>query len=298
MLKIENKIIDLINKHIIKIALLFVTAAAVWSRIRGLNYMGIDYHFSLYDIPGNCNSYLFRCLVEFLITRYPDGIIALLKILAYLGDFGVVLLTLILLREKWPSLNSIPVFFAVTACLLSPVSLLYSVCGMRIDSVSMCLLLLGFVFRRKGWLIPSVLTSALAAFLLPAYWPVVILFHVWRVMHSMPVERKMPPHFWTQTFVPSLILLCLLGISIFADNQAIADGYYWGKVFVVNPAAGSPYTDVGSWLLAMCRVYGYIFATLSLILSFYRRKLRIPALTIQLLVLALVGWYQTAHFAV
>lgn len=298
MLKIENKTIDLINKHITEIALLFVAAVAVWSRIRGLNYMGIDYHFSLYDIPGNCNSHLFRSLVDFLMTAYPDYIIELLKILAYLGDFGVVLLTMILLREKWSSLNSMQVFFAVTVCLLSPVSLIYSVCGMRIDSVGMCMLLLGFIFYQKGWLIPSVLASAPAAFLLPAYWPIVIMFHVWSVIRSMPGARKTQAHFWTQTFVPLFILLCLLGISIFVDNRAIADGYYWGKVFVVNPATGSSYTDIGSWLSAMCRVYGYIFAMLSLILSFYRRKLRIPALTIQLLVLALVGWYQTAHFAV
>lgn len=293
MLKAEKKIIDWVNRHMALIAIVFVVFAAMWMRVAGRNFVGIDYHFSLYDIPGNCNSYIYRTFVDLIMPRWSEYSIVLLKFVAYLGDFGVALLSLFLLRDKGGTLSGLQVFLVSTACLLAPVSLIYSVGGMEIDSVCMCFVLLGMLLYQSGRILPAFPVMALAAFLYPAYWPVVIVCGIF-----FTVQQAKLSGFHKSAAVPPVIMLVLLALSVFLENKGIAGGYYWGKLFVTDPNSGAGYADFGRWLLGMCRIYGYCFAMLTLILSFRRRRLRIPALVLQLLVLMLVGWYQTRHLAV
>lgn len=293
MLQIEKKVIAWINSHIVLIALIFTVLAAIWMRMAGRNYMGIDYHFSLYDISGNCNSFLYRNFVAFLMTGWADHSTQILKVLAYIGDFGVAALVLLLLHGERKNLSLLQIFLAATACLLSPVPLLYSVSGMKIDSVCMCLLLLGLLFCEKGRILLSVPVMTLAAFLYPAYWPIAIALYIY-----MMIRQKKTRQLNLQTWISMGVLICILVLSIFVENLGISGGYYWGKIFLIDPNSAAIYSDAGSWLLSMCRIYGYFFAMFSLLLSFRRPKMRIPALLMQVLVLIVVGWYQTSHFAV
>lgn len=293
MLKVEKKFIEWINRHMAAIALVFVVLAAMWIRAAGRNFVGIDYHFSLYDIPGNCNSYIYRTLVSLIMPRWSEYVIVLLKFLTYLGDFGVALLSLFLLRDKGGTLSGLQVFLVSTACLLAPVSLIYSVTGMEIDSVCMCFMLLGMLLYQSGRILPAVPVMALAAFLYPAYWPVVIAFDIF-----FAVQQAKQSSFSKSAAASQVFMLVLLAFSVFLENKGMAGGYYWGKLFVTDPNSGAGYVGFGLWLLGMCRIYGYCFAMLTLIFSFRRRRLRIPALVLQLLVLMLVGWYQTRHLAV
>lgn len=293
MLKIEKKIIEWINRYMVLIAIVFAFLAAGWIRMTGRNYIGIDYHFCLYDIAGNCNSYIYRTFVDFIMARWTDSAINILKYLAYLGDFGVALLTLFLLRGRQQALSGLHVFLAATVCLLSPVSLIYSVGGMKIDSVCLCFLLIGLLFYQRGLICPALFIMSLSAFLYLAYWPIVVAFGI-----CLTIHEKRQNGLGKVTIAALLILFGLLVFSIFLESRNIEGGYYWGKLFVVDPNRGGSYADFGSWLLSMCRIYGYSFAMLTLLFSFKFRKLRIPALVLQLMVLMLVGWYQTKHFAV
>lgn len=292
MRKTEEKVIFWINSHMLFIATAFVVFSAIWIRLAGHSYIGIDYHFSLYDLPGNCNSFLFRRFVGFAMDRWPDYTILLLKVIAYLGDLDVALLTCFLLREKTTALSHLQVFLALTACLLSPVSLLYSVVGLRMDSVCLCLLLLGWLLCQKGRLLLSLLIMATSAFLLPACWPIVILLSIYEIKQHNTIGR-----IDTKTILFFLLLLCILLLSVYMENRDIANGYFWGKIFMIDPATGTFFHGFLKWMPAMFRVYGYFLAMSSLILSFRKRKMRIPALVFQLLVLMLVGWYQTQHLA-
>lgn len=293
MLKAEKKFIEWIDRHMTLIALVFVILAAMWIRAAGRNFVGIDYHFSLYDIPGNCNSYIYRTLVSLIMPRWSEYVIVMLKFVAYLGDFGVALLSLFLLRDKRGRLSGLQVFLVSTACLLAPVSLLYSVTGMKIDSVCMCFMLLGMLLYQSGRILPALPVMTLAAFLYPAYWPVVIIFGIF-----FGVQQARLGSFGRSAAASLIVMFGLLILSVFLENSGMAGGYYWGKLFVTDPNSGVRYAGFGLWLLGMCRIYGYCFAMLPLILSFRRRRLRIPALVLQLLVLMLVGWYQTRHLAV
>lgn len=293
MLKAEEKLISWINSHLVSIALVFTVLTALWARIVGRNFVGIDFHFSLYDIPGNCNSIIYRRFAFFVTERWPEHSIVLIKALAYAGDFGVALLSLLLLRQARQHLSQLQVFLIITACLLSPVPLLYSVCAMRIDSICMCLLLLGLLFQKKGRILLAALMPTLAALLYPAYWPAAVGLQIYMVICGRKTEKPS-----LQTLISIGLPICLLILSIIVENQGISNGYYWGKIFLIDPSTATTYTDLASWLLSMCRIYGYFAATFSLYLAFHRKKLRIPAILIQVLVLMLIGWYQTSHFAV
>ncbi len=299
MLKIEKTIIEWTNKYILHIALGFVIFAGCWIRLSGRNYIGIDYHFSLYDIPGNCHSFLFRHAVNFLMSVHPDSVIDIIKFFAYIGDYGVALLTVLLFKQKRGGITLFQGFLAVTACVLSPVSLLYSVTGMRIDSICMCLILLSLLLHNKGWFITSVFISSLAAFLLPSFWPIIIIMNIMWILSMAQSEKtqKKHPFSYIKTLSGAFLFLALLIVSIYLENLELSSGYYWGKIFVMNPPAGSSYSNPLSWLSGMLHVYGYSLAMFSLIFSFTHKKLRVPALIIQLLILMSVGWYQTAPFA-
>lgn len=287
----ENAVIEWLNRYMTHIATGFVILVAVWIRIAGRNYVGNDYHFSLYDIAGNCNAWLYRTLAGFLM-RNPEGAITALKCLAYAGDFAVAFFALALLREKRTEDRLLRTFLALTACLLSPVALIYSVGGMEIDSVCMSLLLAAVLLFRKNLLPPAALALSLAALLYPAYWPVAIALFA-----CMAFRRKKDGRYIALT-VAAVLFVGSLIFSIFMEQRGMDSGYFWGKIFVVNPATGQPYSDFGKWLSGMCAIYGYLAAMGSLMLAFFHKKLRIPALLVQLLVIMYVGWQQTSFLAV
>lgn len=291
MFEFERKFIDWINRYIIYIAVFLVVFSAAWMRMGGRNYVGNDFHFSLYDIPGNCNSLLYRTVVGFFM-KSPDHAVNYLKYLSYTGDFATAFFALLLLRREGQQINELRTFFILTALLLSPVSLLYSVSGMKIDSVCMSLLLLGVLCFQKGWLPLSFAVAALAGFVYPAYWPVTILLCLYLAVREIERLGAAPP----KIIFALLLLACCLILSFFIENSGNAN-YFWGKIFVTVPATGERFRDPWKWLLRMCSIYGYFFATGSLLTALKYKKYRLPALTLQLLVIMYVGWQQTSLLA-
>lgn len=304
MLKWEERIVEWVNRHMTEVAICFTVIAALWIRLGGRNYVGNDYHFSLYDIPGNCNSLLYRALAAGFM-RFPDYAVVLMKYIAYAGDFAVALLSLAFLRGKGWGDRRLRAFFALTACLLSPVSLLYSVSGMKIHSVCMSLLLVGILCFRKGRILFAALALVLAALLYPAYWPVGIGLLAWMALRSTcRLDGKSPmAGLGTEKGLPALHAAaagalfagCLI-LDLYLE-QAGTGGYFWGKLFLVDPATGERYAGLAQWLLGMCGIYGYPAAMGSLLLAFSRKSLRIPALLLQLLTIMYVGWQQTSFLA-
>lgn len=293
MFKWEQKLIGWINRYMIHISIGFMIIAAAWMRMGGRNYVGNDYHYSLYDIPGNCNSYVHRYLAFFLMQKFPDSAIVLLKYLAYVGDFAVAFLALLLMRRKLQNGNLLNLFFVLTACLLSPVSLIYSVSGMKIDSVCMASLLAGVLLARRNRWLPAVLFSVLSGFIYPAYWPLGIGLAIHVTAGKYRSKRS------AGTIAAAVLLMAFfLGLSVFMENYGGGSGYFWGKIFVIDPYTGAHYFEFGRWLLRMCRIYGYASAMGLMLLSLQYKKLRIPALILQVAVIMYVGWQQTSFLAI
>ena len=144
MFRFEHKLNEWINRYILHISIGFILIAAAWIRIAGINYVGNDFHYSLYDIPGNCHALPYRLLVQLLMRT--DYAVVILKFISYIGDFGVAALCLLLLRQSDQQFASLRTFLLLCTFLLFPSFLLYSVAGMKIDSVSMCFILLSLYF--------------------------------------------------------------------------------------------------------------------------------------------------------
>lgn len=290
MFECERKAIDWLNRYIIYIAVFLVVFSAAWMRMGGRNYVGNDFHFSLYDIPGNCNSLLYRTVAGFLMKN-PDRAVNYLKYLSYAGDFATAFFALLLLRRKGQRVNELRTFFILTALLLSPVSLLYSVSGMKIDSVCMSLLLLGTLCFQKGLVPLSFAVVSLSAFVYPAYWPVAIVLCLYLTVREIKLRGISP-----RIVVGLLLLAGCLCLSFFIENAGDAN-YFWGKIFVTVPATGENFRNPWKWFLRMCSIYGYFFATGSLLAALKNKKYRLPALTLQLLVIMYIGWQQTSMLA-
>jgi len=293
MLKFEKKIIEWINLHMVPIAMMFIIAAAVYVRAAGIKFMGIDFHYALYDIPGNCHSVLYRN-IAFAAMRNPELAVILLKLLSYLGDIIVAILVLILFLKEEQQLVSIRSFLILTACLLSPVSLIYSVGNMRPDSVCMSLVLFGIILYKKNILPGAILITGVAAYLYPVYWP--ITTGLW--IYSIREQYRKGKGFHKNIAVNGVVMCCLLLLNVMTENQWQDNGYFWGKIFVYNPQTESFYVGVGEWLLKMLRLYGYVLAMGIMIASFRFRKLRIWALILQILIVIYVGWITTSHLIV
>ncbi len=294
MLNIEKKLIEKINKYMAPIASLLVLGFALWIRLAARNFVGNDYHYFLYDIPGNRNSFLFRELVQALISLLGiDSIVCAMKCLAYLGDFAVTALAFALFvdREDFRSLSPRP-FYLLTAMLLAPVSLLYSAGCMRIDSVCMALLLAGVLCSRKGRFLTASLCFILPALLYPAYFPILLAAAIVLCRKMLSAGKR------GALIISSVLLAACLCLLVLLERDTANASYYFGKLYVVDPATGIPFADALQWFLEMFKIYGYFAATGCLLLSVKRPRLRIPALALQVLVVMYTGWRLTCFMAV
>ena len=290
MFRFEHKLNEWINRYILHISIGFILIAAAWIRIAGINYVGNDFHYSLYDIPGNCHALPYRLLVQLLMRT--DYAVVILKFISYIGDFGVAALCLLLLRQSDQQFASLRTFLLLCLFLLFPSFLLYSVAGMRIDSVCMCFILLSLYLFKKQYYFLSGCSIVIAPLLYPIYWPIIcgmLIYMLDKAYRNNTFNKQML----------SLIILSVIGLilSVFAELLLSSDNYFWGKWLIINPAAEKPYANFRLWLDSMFMMYGYCISFGSLYFAVNNKKQRIPALLLQIIIIMFVGWKMTAHFA-
>jgi hypothetical protein len=156
----------------------------------------------------------------------------------------------------------------------------------------MSFLLVGVLLWHKGKIFVALLPMIAAAYILPTYWPVVfVLFVVIQVRYYR--EKGMDAGF----VIPGITMILCVVISVFLENMQLSAGYFWGKVFVINPNTAEPYTSLGLWLADMLEIYGYFMATTLLLLALKYKKWRVPALIMQVLVIMYAGWCMTSYLA-
>lgn len=298
MLPFEKKLITFLSKHILLIGAAFIVLTAIVTRGFAQNYVGLDFHYYLYDMPGNGNSFLYRTVTAFLLSR-TDRIVAVLKWLSYFGDACVAVLAWNLWgnaskEETFEAKITLKNLFLLAAVLLSPTVLLYSVGGMRPDSVCMALILTGFLFGQKAkeaplWVLPAILFPIAAAFWYPVYWPVclVLCFFMLRLFCDKGAHRSLRIFAWI------LILSGLILAAVLEHNPA-GSAHFFGQIFVIDRATGMPYAGIFPWIRDMLVLYGYVLGTGTLFFAFADRRWRVPALVVNMCTAALFGWLQTA----
>lgn len=293
MLKIEHKLISFVNRYIVHIAVVFVLFTAAYTRFAARNYVGNDFHFLLYDIPGNCGSVLYRSAVLWLTER-TDLIVPLLKMVAYCADAGVAIMTCALLGKEWFQKGQLRLFFVLTALLLSPVVLEYSAVGMRMDSVCMVCFLLDVSFLKKKKEGIAMCFALASAILYPGYW-VMVFAQVGYMLYTIVYRKK---EALKAGAALSVVLACVVWvISMLTERNSGASSYFWGKIWVIDRLSGIGFDSLWSWIREMIMVYGYFAATILLVISIKNKKWRIPAVAVQIAVAMFVGWQQSGHMA-
>lgn len=274
MTKWESKFIDFINKYMVHIGIFLVGIFALGIRFMARKYVGNDAPYELYDIRGNYHSYLYRLFVT-QIVNLTEQAVFVLRMFAYIGDAGVFVLSSILLGRKWVLQDALRVFYLLTAIMLSPVLLLSSVSGMRLDSLSICLVLLAYLAYRKKWYVPGAVCMALSALIAPSFWLLGLAVSGYYV-YAVIKKKESGVHYHTGGI---LLIVFLIAFTVFESMHF--NGFREMKI-------------LGSAGLFLYGV-GPAVATFFMIAAFKKPKLRVPALAVQAFFLMLMGYLQTYH---
>ncbi len=278
MTKIENKFIDFINKYMVHIGIFLVALFALGIRYMARKYTGHDAQFLLYEVPGNYTSFAYRSFVAFLLGK-TEHVVFILKMLGYIGDAGIFILTCILLGKKRVMQDALRLFYVLTAIMLSPVLLQSSVTGMRLDSLSICCLLIAYLSYQKKLYPITAIGAMLAAIIAPMYWLAIVVALVGYV-YSLVKERgkkSVSYHISAAILFVFFVIFGIIEIKTFCGFSGMG---LWNELFF------------------LVRVIGSSVATLLLIVSLKKAKLRKAALIMQVVMLMVVGYYQTYQTAI
>ena len=285
MLKAEEKIIKFIDSLIPYIGVLFVLFAALIARWMGKNYVGTDFHYTIYDVKENVCPLLYRT-VAFFLTSHTGHVIMFLKFLIYLGDAACAFLGFILIRKVSEDVIS-AVFWTAVVFLLNPVILMNGIAAMKPDSICMAFLLAGLLLGMKGHVNTGFAIASLSIFVSHLYVPVIIGALVWYIIR----KRK--------TFAtPICITAVMLFASFMLEMLNRSDGYYFCKVFFYDRFHACNYASVFDFAKGTLLLYGYLIPAASIIPAIRNRKYRIPALIIHITFIMFSGWEMTKHFAI
>ncbi len=236
MLKIEKKLIDFVEKHMLLLMLLLVSLLALYIRRIPIWWNAEDV-VAFYDIHDNgTQSYLFHLLVR-AVQFLPLLPIHSIKWISVLGDFAVAVLCAWMVRETAKT-NAVKWTFSYVMCIFSPVLILRGVSWAQIDSVAVALFLM-------GWILAERKKNAGAAVLLlfsAVLYPCMMIFAA-VLLWTMAKEKDTKSRILLFN-VPVIWLLCcgLTAIPVLSDvpaGQAFLSGLESSVAWVIyNPVTG------------------------------------------------------------
>jgi len=165
MLKIERKLIDWAEKHMLVLMLLLVSALALYVRRFPIWWNTGDVA-AYFDAHENCTQSFFYFLLVRGVQALPLLPIHSIKWLSIAGDFGTAALCLLLVRG-WNKKNSLLQALCYCMCLFSPVLILRGCAWAQIDSLALMSFLLGWLLWERGARLSAVFCIMLSALLYP-----------------------------------------------------------------------------------------------------------------------------------
>ena len=249
MLKIEKKLIELVEKYMLVLQLLLVSAIALYVR-RIPIWWNTDTVMEYFNFHENCvQSYLYYLLVRG-VQYLPMLPLHSIKWIGIIGDFGTAVLCLFLVREKQKE-NSLLQVFCFTICLFSPVMFLRGVGWAQIDSFAVMLFLLGWLLREKGRNITAGLFLLLSAML----YPCMIVFVLWLLMGEAKREHTGKEGLVSLIFMIVWLFSC--GLMAIPLGKSFFDGllncFAW---LTYNPVTGKSFETGLEWLTEMLIALG------------------------------------------
>lgn len=267
MLKLERRLLEFAEKHMLLLSALFLSLLALYLRKTAVwwNYENIVSYFDLHENHTQTAAYyLLVRLVQFLPLLPVHSI----KWLAGISDFGVAGLVVYLLGKEVHGGKRL-IFYVV--CLFSPVLFLRGIIWAQLDSLAVGLLLLGYILhsrrqKNKRAISLPALVTVIAAIALCPYLYLAMFFYLWQVE-----ERKQV--FWTCVAAVTAGSLLVQSACAMLIGEALIDGLYSGIRFLTyHPESGILYDNGTEWVLQMVYLYSPV-AAVSTILAAGKHRL-------------------------
>lgn len=249
MLKIEKKLIELVEKYMLVLQLLLVSAIALYVR-RIPIWWNTDTVMEYFNFHENCvQSYLYYLLVRG-VQYLPMLPLHSIKWIAIIGDFGTAVLCLLLVREKQKD-NSLLQVFCFTICLFSPVMFLRGVGWAQIDSFAVMLFLLGWLVWERGRKVIAGIFLLLSALLFPC----MIVFVLWFLLGETNGENTGREGIVSLGFLTVWLISC--GMMALPLGKNFLDGlrncFAW---LTYHPVTGKCFETGLEWMIEMLIALG------------------------------------------
>lgn len=290
MLKIEKRLVEFLDKHMLLLATILVTGLAFWLRKQCIWFYGRDYAAYFDAHTGNTQSSLYYLVLHWL-GYLPLPPIQSVKWMAIAADFVVAGQCVLLFscgRKGWKCIESSDrtrCWILYTACLFSPVIFLRGAVWSQTDSLAMVFLLAAFWLYRNQHSCLALLAAVLGA----AWSPCFIIFVIgYLYLYKKEGSRQQ---------MELLLLFCgltggLLALCGVVNGVGAADGFYSALRWMsFDPVTGMCYPDATQWMLGMVISSGYGIGFICGIIAYLRRIPAAVGLLVNIVVAILYGSY-------
>lgn len=284
MLKIERRLLELAEKHMLLLSALLLSLLALYLRKTGVwwSYENIGAYFDLHENHAHTAAYY---LLVRLVQYLPLLPVHSIKWLAGISDFGVAGLVVYLLGKETDGRKKL-IFYVV--CVFSPVLFLRGIIWAQLDSFAVLLLLAGYALQsgrkkkgRAGGCLA--LASVIGAISLCPHLFLIVLFYLWQ-------NNERQKNFWLQTAYVVAGGLLVQFISAFLIEEAWTDGLYSTIRFLTyHPESGMRYEDATEWILHMIYLYSPVASVLTALAAARRRLSYNWTIGIQIVAAVLYG---------
>lgn len=284
MPKIERKLLEFLEKHMLLLSALIFSLLALYLRKTGVwwRYENIDAYFDLHENHTYTSAYY---MLIRLIQYLPFLPLYSIKWLAGVSDFGVAGLVVYLLGKETDGRKKL-IFYVVS--IFSPVLFLRGIIWAQLDSFAVLLLLAGYALqsgkKKRGRFYDCfALISVIGGVSLCPYLFLIVLFYLWQ-------KNERQQNFWLQTaFVVTGGLLVQL-VSAYLMNEAWTEGLFSTVRFLTyHPVSGMKYEDATEWLINMIILYSPVASVLTALAAARHRFSYNWTIVIQIVATVLYG---------
>ena len=301
MIKWEKKLIEYLEKHMLLLAALFISALALYLRRQNIWYYTNDYIY-YFDMHENHIQTPFYYLLVTLAGHSGMSPLHAIKWIGGLADFAVAILGVLFAgnihslknstNQKEGRYEQIKLLLLYAAMLFAPVIYLRGCVWAQIDALAFALLLAAvFVwdcFGKKG-IVGAIILAGVGAAL---YAPFLLLV-IWYCL-CVKKEDGLAKYLWVAVLAVTAVLeLVACGMTAMDWQQGLLSLIQWTTY---HPHTGVLYNSVGEWLWQQILIWIYGASVVSL-LAAYRRKLPYMVVAVLQIVLTVccgvaLGWSQ------
>ena len=281
MLKWERKIIEYVERNLQKILYVFFLFFLLFSR-RGTLYQGV-FDIEATVVPVHVGFYHtapYRLLLE-MIFRVPLWAVQTSKIVVAIFDFCVAVLGAVISHDVVADKKqSIMPVLCYGMLIMSPLVIAYGSMWNHMDCVAMSLVMLAYVFLRRGNDKTAMFLLGTATSLFTVYW----LFVPWFVQtYEKRKKRKMFCLLIATWGILLLVSGVIYHLSPFEVLCSVID------VIIKDPITGTMYTNLGACLLTLILRMSYVVGIATLLNGLVGTRLRKLSVAVHVILICFVG---------